>query len=181
MSRRWPAPAKRACPRARHDERVHTHYVDGVAIRPLRNGDTASIAALFARLGPRSRAQRFGGAKPRLSEHELQALARVDGEHHVLVGYVAGDPQPAGMVRLVRDETGAEVACEVADAYQGRGIGSILAREMAADARAAGITELRATVSGHNPRAVSLLVRCARSLDVRWQGGQRDFTLGLER
>jgi ribosomal protein S18 acetylase RimI-like enzyme len=181
MSRRWPAPAKRSSPAARHDGRVHAHYIDGVTIRPLRNGDAASIAALFARLGPRSRAQRFGGAKPRLSAQELQALARVDGEHHVLVAYLAGDPHPAGMVRLVRDHSEAEVACEVADAYQGRGIGSVLAREMAADARAAGITELRATVSGHNPRAVSLLALCARSLDVRWHGGQRDFTAGLER
>jgi ribosomal protein S18 acetylase RimI-like enzyme len=159
---------------------MHARYVDGVTIRPLPNGDTGSIAALFARLGPRSRERRFGGAKPRLSDTELAALARVDGDHHVLLGYLLGDPEPAGMAQLVRDGSEAEVAFAVADVYQGRGIGSLLARELTADARAAGITRLRATVSGDNPRAVSLLARCAESLRVTWRGGQREFVVGLE-
>jgi ribosomal protein S18 acetylase RimI-like enzyme len=97
----------------------------------------------------------------------------------VLVGYVDGDPQPVGIARLARDGSAGEIAFEVADAYHGRGIGSVLARELAADARGAGITRLRATVSGDNPRAVSLLTRCARSLEVSWHGGQREFVVGL--
>ncbi|MEX2613301.1 MAG: GNAT family N-acetyltransferase, partial [Gaiellaceae bacterium] len=124
---------------------MQTRYVDGVTIRPLRDGDTGTVASLFERLGSRSRETRFCGAKPRLSDNELTALARVDGDHHVLVGYLDGDPEPAGMVRLARDGAAAEIAFEVADVYQSRGIGSILARELAADARAAGIRELVAT------------------------------------
>ncbi|MBA3434339.1 MAG: GNAT family N-acetyltransferase [Actinobacteria bacterium] len=160
---------------------MHTRYVDGVTIRPLRDGDTATVAALFERLGPRSREKRFCGAKPRLSDNELSALARVDGDHHVLVGYLDGDPQPAGMARLVRDGTAAEVAFEVADDYHGRGIGSTLARELAGDARAAGIRELVATVCGDNPPAVSLLKLVGESLQVSWQGREREFVVGLER
>jgi ribosomal protein S18 acetylase RimI-like enzyme len=160
---------------------VYSRYVRGITIRPLRNGDTAPVAALFARLGPRSRERRFGGAKPRLSDSELTALARVDGDHIVLVGYVDGDPEPVGIARLARDGSAAEVACAVADAYQRRGIGSVLAREIVADARAAGMTELYATVCGDNPPAVSLLTRCAESLHVSWRGGQREFVVGLER
>jgi len=121
---------------------MQTRYVDGLTIRPLRNGDTRTVAALFARLGPRLREKPFCGAKPRLSEKELAAIARVDSEHHVLAGYLADDPQPAGMARLVRQGTKAEIAFEVADVYQGRGVGSTLANELAADARAAGISEL---------------------------------------
>lgn len=179
MSKRWPAAATRAAGARRQDRDVQTRYVDGVTIRPLRDGDTESISALFARLGARSRERRFGGAKPRLSEDELAALARVDGGHHVLVGYLDGDPLPAGIARLARDGSGAEIAFAVADVYQGRGIGSVLARELASVARAAGITSVHATVSGDNPAAVSLLARRARSRQVSWRGGQREFVVGL--
>jgi ribosomal protein S18 acetylase RimI-like enzyme len=158
---------------------MHSRYVDGLTIRPLRNGDTATVAALFARLGDDSRRQRFCGAKPQLSERELQALARIDENGHALVGYLGGDPEPAGIARLVRDGNRAEIAFAVADVYQSRRIGSILARELAADARAAGITELVGTVCGENARMVALLKRIGRLLDVRWAGGEREFVVGL--
>jgi ribosomal protein S18 acetylase RimI-like enzyme len=158
---------------------MQSRHVDGVTIRGLRNGDTSTVAALFERLGSRSRERRFCGAKPRLSERELELLARVDDSHHVLVGYVDGDPAPVGIARLVRDGRAAEVAFEVADEYQGRGIGTILTRELAADARAAGITELQATVCGDNPRAVTLLSRIADSLHVRWVGRERELVARL--
>jgi L-amino acid N-acyltransferase YncA len=158
---------------------MQSRYVSGLTIRPLRDGDTATVAALFARLGDSSRARRFCGAKPRLSDAELAALARVDANHHVLVAFRDGEHEPAGIARLVRDGAAGEVAFEVADDCQGRGIGSVLARELAADARAAGITELVATVCGDNPPIVSLLRRLAERLDVRWQGGEREFVLSL--
>jgi ribosomal protein S18 acetylase RimI-like enzyme len=159
---------------------MHARYIDGLSIRMLRNGDTDTVAALFGRLGPGSRERRFCGAKPRLPDAELRALARVDGDHHVLVGYLDGDPQPVGMARLVRAGSAAEVAFEVADQYQGRGVGSILARELAADARAAGIRELVATVCGDSPPAVSLLRLVAESLRVSWRGRKREFAVRLE-
>jgi ribosomal protein S18 acetylase RimI-like enzyme len=159
---------------------MQTRYVDGLTIRQLRNGDTATVAALFERLGDRSRQRRFCGAKPRLSENELALLARVDDRHHVLVGYVDGDREPVGIIRLVRDGRAAEIAFEVADEYQGRGIGSILARELAADARAAGIKQLTATVCGDNEPAVSLLRKVAKSLHVSWRGRERELVVGLE-
>jgi ribosomal protein S18 acetylase RimI-like enzyme len=159
---------------------MQARYVDGVTVRLLQDGDTATVAALFARLGSRSRERRFCGAKPTLSETELRALARSDASHHVLVGYVDDDPEPAGMAHLVRTGSAAEIAFEVADVYQGRGIGSTLAGELAADARAAGIPEVVATVCGDNPQAVSLLRKLAGSLHVTWRGREREFVVGLE-
>lgn len=159
---------------------MQTRHVDGLTIRLLRNGDTGTVSALFERLGPRSRERRFCGAKPRLSTHDLRVLARVDAEHHVLVGYLGGDPEPVAIARLVRDGTAAEVAFAVADDYQGRGIGTILTRELAADARAAGITELLATVCGDNPRAVSILDRVGSSLCGRWQDGEQQLVAQLD-
>ena len=160
---------------------MQTRYVDSLTIRPLRDGDTETVAALFERLGRRSRERRFCGAKPRLLGSELDALARVDAERHVLVAYVDGDPLPAGIARLVRDGASAEVAFAVADAHQGRGVGSTLAKELASDARAAGIRELVANVCGDNAPMVSVLRRVAGSLHVTWLGGEREIVVALER
>ncbi len=157
---------------ALHHGGMHSQYLGGVTIRPLQNGDTGTVAAVFGRLSDESRRRRFGGPKPLLSETELAVLARVDGEHHVLVAYVDGDRQPAGLARLARKGRTAEVAFEVADEYQGRRIGSALARVLAADARAAGIVELHATVAGDNRRAMSLLSRSAGRLRATWLGGE---------
>lgn len=157
---------------------MQSRYVDGLTIRALRDGDTDTVAALFSRLGDRSRERRFCGAKPRLSQIELTQLARVDRDRHVLVGYVDGDPEPAGIARLVREGDAAEIAFAVADEYQSRGLGSLLANELAADARAAGITQLTATVCGDNPRMIALLDRLG-SLDMSWRGGERELVVGL--
>ncbi len=157
---------------------MQSRYVNGLTIRSLRDGDTKTVAALFARLGERSRERRFCGAKPRLSELELANLARVDRDHHVLVGYVDGDPEPVGIARLARQEGSAEIAFAVADSHQSLGVGSTLASELAADARAAGITQLTATVCGDNPRIIALLQRLG-SLDASWRGGERELVVGL--
>lgn len=160
---------------ARH---MQSRYVNGITVRALRNGDTATVAALFERLGERSRERRFCGAKPRLSEPELANLARVDRAHHVLVGYADGDPRPVGIARLVRDGDSAEIAFAVADEHQGHGVGSTLANELAADARAAGITRLTATVCGDNPRVIALVKRLG-PLDMSWRGRERELVVGL--
>lgn len=160
---------------------MQTRFIDGITIRSLRNGDTETVAALFARLSDRSRERRFCGAKPRLSELELRNLARVDRDHHVLVGYVDGDAAPVGIARLVRQGELAEIAFAIADDHQGRGVGSILANELGADARAAGITHLTATICGDNPGMVALLRRLGSSLDARWLGREREFVVALDK
>ena len=139
-------------------------------VRPLRPGDTATVLAVFERLGEESRRARFNGPKPSLADDELRRLARVDGRHHVLVAHVWGDSRPAAIARLVRDGATAEIAFAVADQYQGLGIGSRLTGELCADARAAGIREITALVASDNPAALALLRRIASVLDVRLEG-----------
>ena len=141
-----------------------------ILIRPLRRGDTATVQAVFDRLGEASRLARFNGLKQRLGEQELRWLATVGPNHHVLVAYVDGDPDPVAIARLVRSGASAEVAFEVADAYQGRGIGSALTQELVSDACAAGIAEVTALVRSDNPRALAVLHRTLGQLDVRFEG-----------
>jgi len=153
-----------------HTRIVTPRHGPQIVVRPLRHGDARTVAAVFERLGEASRRARFNGPKPCLSLPELRRLARIDGAHHALVGWVVGDPRPAAIARLVRDGDSAEIAFAVADEYQHRGIGSALAAELVADARAAGITEITALAASDNPAAVALLRRIANVVDIRLEG-----------
>src|SRR4051794_4181648 len=139
-------------------------------VRPLRHGDVRTVMAVFERLGPDSRRARFNGPKPCLSTLELRQLASVDATRHALVAYVEGDPHPVAIARLVREDNSAEIAFAVADEYQHRGIGSALAGELVADARAAGITEITALAASDNRAAVALLRRIATVRDITLEG-----------
>jgi acetyltransferase len=149
---------------------VRTEVIRGITVRPLRSGETGVVQAVFDRLGPRSRLLRFGGAKNVLLPAELELLARVDGDHHVLVAWIDGEP--VGIARLVRDGTAADVAFAVADEWQHRGVGTTLMERLAGDARAAGIQELRATMHAENAESLALMRRVTEGLRVRCTAGQ---------
>jgi ribosomal protein S18 acetylase RimI-like enzyme len=163
---------------------MHTRVIQprrgpAILIRPLERGDTRTVAAVFERLGDASRRARFGGPKPCLSDEELSRLARVDGDHHALVVWVEGDPLPAGIGRLARAGGEVEVAFAVADQHQCRGIGSALAHELLADARAAGITEIVAVADSDNRAALALMRRAADVVQVRLEGPQISIRAAL--
>ncbi len=88
----------------------------------------------------------------------------------MLVAYVERDRQPVAIARLVRAGHAAEIAFEVANDYQHRGVGPALAAELVSDARAAGITEITALVAADNPAAVALLRRIADVFDIKLEG-----------
>jgi len=136
---------------------MRSEFVNGVTIRPLRNGETAAVQAVFDALGPESRLRRFGGAKNVLTASDLDVLSRVDANHHVLVA--CADGEAIGIARLVREDDTAEVAFAVADAWQSRGVGRLLVERLAADARAAGIRRFVADVAPDNLPSHALLRR----------------------
>ena len=76
------------------------------------------------------------------------------------------------IARLVRDGDSAEIAFEVADELQWRGIGTALTGELIADARAAGIKEITALVASDNPAALALLRRILDALEIRFEGAE---------
>jgi GNAT superfamily N-acetyltransferase len=141
---------------------MNAEVIRGITVRPLRGGDTEVVQAVFDRLGPRSRLLRFGGAKNVLLAGELERLARVDGDHHVLVAY--DGREPVGIARLVRDGREAEVAFAVADDWQGKGVGTLLADRLAAEARAAGIVRVHCDVRADNTPSLALCSRLKSAL-----------------
>jgi GNAT superfamily N-acetyltransferase len=149
---------------------MRAEVVNGVTIRPLRSGESAIVQSVFDRLGPRSRLLRFGGAKNVLTRSDLELLSRVDGDHHVLVAWLAG--LPVGIARLVRDGSAADVAVAVADEWQRRGVGTVLMERLAADARAAGIEELRATMHADNTASLALMKQATQGLRARCAAGR---------
>ena len=138
-----------------HARAVRIKKLGLLTIRPLGHGDTETVAALFDRLGTEARAGHFNGPKPGPSDADLAQLATVDGHRHTLVAHVDGDQQPAGIAQLVRDPcrwTHAEIVVAVAECYHGLGIGPTLVELLAADARAAGITQLTDTTESERGR-----------------------------
>jgi RimJ/RimL family protein N-acetyltransferase len=129
-----------------------------VHLRALGPDDIDSMADLFDRLSWRSRYLRFMSPR-RVTTQMLRYLADIDHHHHEAVG--AFDRQrlvgSAHFFRSPEDPTQAEIAAEVIDPYQGKGIGSCLLHELARLARPIGINNFSATVLAENTAALALL------------------------
>ena len=63
----------------------------------------------------------------------------------------------ARWVRLVDDPAKAEAAVVVGDPLQGKGLGKVLARELADAARARGVRRIQASIMSDNPPAHALM------------------------
>jgi RimJ/RimL family protein N-acetyltransferase len=128
-------------------------------IREIRADDKELLAAGYARLSERSRLRRFLAPKPRLTKSDLRYLTEVDGINHFAIVATVGDDiiGVARWVRLFDDPETAEAAIVVGDAFQGRGIGKLLARELADAARARGVRRVRASILSDNPPAHALM------------------------
>jgi acetyl coenzyme A synthetase (ADP forming)-like protein len=133
-----------------------------IHIRAIRPDDRERLLDHFRQLSADSVHFRFFGAKRRLTEAELDRLTRLDFVRQV--GLVAtllevGEERIIGVGRyIVADENpgSAEVAFAVADAHQGRGIGTALLDHLARIARTHGVREFQADVLGDNRRMLEV-------------------------
>ena len=106
---------------------------DAIVIRPLQSSDEAALRLIFERMGKGSRVQRFLAPRPVFSEHDLSITTDLDGLNHGGVIALAGAPAwPIGAAHYVRAEglDVAEIAIEVVDSWQRRGIGRLLIAEL---------------------------------------------------
>jgi GNAT superfamily N-acetyltransferase len=140
---------------------VTTHLTDGteVTLREIRAEDKPLLAAGHARLSERSRLTRFLASKPKLTDSDLRYLTEVDGVNHYAV-VALHDGEIVGVARWVRlhdDPEAAEAAVVVGDHLQRKGLGKILARQLADAAKARGIRRIRASILSDNPPADALM------------------------
>ena len=141
-----------------------------ILIRPIDASDKLRLSVALGRLSERTIRQRFLAAKPRLSAAELRYLTEVDGHDHIaLVAVLTDDPESivavARCVRFPDAPDTAEFAIVVGDPLQGRGLGSLLARELATAARAAGIRRFSATMAGENVAVRRLIAHFTQTLE----------------
>ena len=134
-----------------------------VVLRGVRADDRPRLRALFARMSPRSIRHRFFGAKRELSEADLSWIG--DSEDRVVglaVTVRHGDDEQilgVGRYHVVAGTATAEVAFDVADADQGRGIGTLLLEHLAAIARAHQLVAFRAEVEADNSQMLEVFNR----------------------
>jgi RimJ/RimL family protein N-acetyltransferase len=149
-----------------------------VLIRPIRADDGERLGAAHTRLSPESRYRRFLSAKPELTGADVRYLVQVDGIDHIAL--VATQPSLPGepivaVARYIRisgsPDTG-EVAIVVADALQGKGVGTRLVTRLAELAVAQGITRFRAVMLSENLAIQRLLSGLAAGPVNRAQHGE---------
>jgi RimJ/RimL family protein N-acetyltransferase len=155
---------------------------DGAAvlIRPIRADDKRMLTDGLRRLSDESVHRRFLTPKRSFSRAELRYLTEVDGRDHVAL--VAEHPSGpvrrliavARFVRLAEDPHAAEVAITVADDWQGRGLGSRLSEQLAAEARCLGIRRFTATMAADNVPAHRLMARLTDHLEQHHVGSGAD-------
>jgi acyl-CoA synthetase (NDP forming)/RimJ/RimL family protein N-acetyltransferase len=120
-------------------------------LRPIVPGDADKILAFHAGLSQRTRYLRYFSAYPRIPERDLYRFTHVDHHDRVaLVAELGGEIIAVGRYERHAGTDEAEVAFVVADAHQGRGIGSVLLEHLAAAAREVGIKRFVAVVLAEN-------------------------------
>jgi RimJ/RimL family protein N-acetyltransferase len=154
-----------------------------VSVERLDPGDRRSVLEVFEGLSDRSRRLRFHGSKPRLPEAEVEALADVGCCGREAVGatdLVTGEV--VGIARFVRDEDdphAAEVAFEVVDSCQGRGVGGRLLHELTSLAKRDGIERFTAFVLPGNEGALALLRSVGRVAGSSFVDGAHELVVEL--
>jgi RimJ/RimL family protein N-acetyltransferase len=135
-----------------------------VRLRGLIGADRQVLQDMYATWSQVSRRGRFLAAPPRLTELTLDHLVdAVDQVDHIAMVLLApagrAHEAPVGVGRMIRyasDPSTADIALAVADEWQGKGVGSALARALVAH-RPAGVTRLVTVVAMDNQASLALL------------------------
>lgn len=170
---------------AGHPQGWESHCVladGGLAhVRPVLPSDQPELAKLHARLSRESRYLRYFGERRRLPDHELRRSACVDYAARMafvafvqgrLVAYACYNGEPGADV--------AEIAFQVEDAQQGRGLGTLLLEQLAAYAHAHGLRRFRASVLPHNRRMTEVFRDAGFPRVAHCEGGVLDIELAID-
>jgi GNAT superfamily N-acetyltransferase len=145
-------------------EELETRLRDGtrVLLRPILPEDKDRLREGLRLLSPESRYLRFHSPVTKLTDEQLRYLTEIDYHDHMAwVALDEDNPDVPGIgvaryVRLADEPTIAEAAVTVLDAYQGRGVGTLLLGLLARSARAAGIDTFRNYVLLENDAMLDL-------------------------
>jgi acyl-CoA synthetase (NDP forming)/RimJ/RimL family protein N-acetyltransferase len=144
----------------------------GVAhVRPIRPDDVEAIQRFHAGQSPESIYLRFFAPVRELPERDLKRFTEVDHNDRVALVATIGD-RIVGIARYDRTEPqAADVAFNIADSDQGRGLGSVLLEHLAAAARERGIRRFVADVLPQNRRMLAVFDEAGYGITHRYDDG----------
>jgi RimJ/RimL family protein N-acetyltransferase len=145
-----------------------------VHVRPVRPEDEGAILEFLRRLSAESRYFRFFSGSVNLQQ---AARTATDVDHRWRFGLVAtaggADHVVAHAVYLSTGPDRAEVAFAIADAYQGRGLGTILLGQLAEEASQNGVHVFEARVLPQNHGMIQVFRDSGFPVEVRSELGER--------
>src|SRR5699024_9207867 len=144
-----------------------TTLADGTAvcIRPIRADDKGRLQSMLKRMSLDTRYRRFMSPLPELSSERLHYLTEIDySNHYALLALVQDQDssQAIAVGRYIRDPNNPEIAepaFTVVDAYQGRGLGSLLLQQLMARAATQGIERFCASLLAENMAMKALFAK----------------------
>ena len=145
-----------------------TVVTGAITVRHLRPGEESPARDVFDQMSARSRRMRFLTGINRLTTPMLKALAAVsDGMHVAFVAEAEGRAIAlARWMRLHPASGTAEVAFDVADAWQGRGLATDLLERLLESARRSGVDTLLWVHAPENLPVARLAARLGGSVQI---------------
>ena len=146
-----------------------------VTLRPLQPEDRDIELAFVSALSPETRHNRLLGGARAITREYIESLVRVDYSRDMAIAATTmlDGETLIGVARYVRDGDAAEFALVVADAWQGRGIGSRLLAKLIDVARGRGLARLYGDILGTNLPMLQLV----RKLGFQLRRHEEDPTL----
>ena len=170
---------------AAETERAILKDGSSVTILPLAAGDEASIlgrfASRFAGLSPEKLYARSFSLLQCIDPRVDSRLAHIDCRDHKTITALGPDGVVVGIARFrrVEEARSAEVTVTVSDAWQRRGLASVLLERVAASARSAGIEQLTARCLASELALIRLLSRLGPTVVDQSGAGRLDLQIQL--
>jgi acetyl coenzyme A synthetase (ADP forming)-like protein len=166
---------------ARYESDVVLRDGSTLRLRPIRPADREELLAMYARLSPESRRFRFFGSGD-VVDAEVSRLLAADYDHEFVLVAEAGG-RISGVALYFRNPKApdrAEVAFAIADALQGRGVGTRMLEVLAAIAREHRIRTFDAYALHDNRQMLQVFLDSGFETERQLEGGVFHVVLALE-
>lgn len=149
-------------------------------LRPIRPDDADRLRRFYSRLSDDTIYNRFFSLYRDLSDRDVEHFTNVDHDDRGALVATVGD-EMIGVVRYERtDPDVAEVAFNIEDAHQGRGLGTVFLEHIAAAARERGISRFVADVLPSNRKMLRVFSDAGYVVDQAVDDGVARLAFDLE-
>ncbi|WP_041450961.1 bifunctional acetate--CoA ligase family protein/GNAT family N-acetyltransferase [Hoyosella subflava] len=155
-----------------------------VHLRPITPADSDALVRFHAGLSERTRYLRYFGPYPRMSDRDVKHFTNVDHRDRVSFVLILGDDIiGVGLYESLHysgTDNSAEVAFVIADAHQGRGLGSILLEHLADAAAQNGLTRFEAEVLAENRGMIAVFKEAGYEVSRSYDGSVAHLAFDID-